>query len=62
MLFCEGDRIAIMAHGQLRTVGSSMFLKNRFGVGYHMTVVKGAGCDGKAVAQFIQQHVPECQV
>ncbi len=29
-----GDRIAIMAEGQLRTAGSSMFLKTRFGVGY----------------------------
>uniref|UniRef100_A0AC34Q2Q7 ABC transporter domain-containing protein n=1 Tax=Panagrolaimus sp. JU765 TaxID=591449 RepID=A0AC34Q2Q7_9BILA len=34
-----GDRIAIMAHGQLQCVGSSMFLKNLYGAGYHLTVV-----------------------
>jgi ATP-binding cassette, subfamily A (ABC1), member 3 len=34
-----GDRIAIMAHGQLQCCGSSMFLKNIYGAGYHLTVV-----------------------
>ncbi len=27
-----GDRIGIMAHGELRCVGTSLFLKNRYGV------------------------------
>jgi len=27
-----GDRIAIMAHGQIRCCGSSLFLKSRYGV------------------------------
>ena len=35
-----GDRIAIMAHGRLQCVGSSLFLKSRYGVGYTLTVVK----------------------
>lgn len=35
-----GDRIAIMAEGQLRCVGSSLFLKREFGVGYNLTVAK----------------------
>lgn len=30
------DRKAIMSRGTLRCVGSSLFLKNRFGVGYHL--------------------------
>jgi ABC-type multidrug transport system ATPase subunit len=33
-----GDRIAVMSKGRLQTVGSSMFLKKRFGVGYQLTV------------------------
>ena len=32
------DRKLIMLHGKLRTAGSSMFLKNRFGVGYYLTM------------------------
>ena len=35
-----GDRIGIMAKGQLMCLGSSLFLKNRFGVGYKITFVK----------------------
>ena len=35
-----GDRIAIMGDGKLRCCGSSLFLKNLFGVGYNMTIEK----------------------
>ncbi|GMT18443.1 hypothetical protein PFISCL1PPCAC_9740, partial [Pristionchus fissidentatus] len=34
-----GDRIAIMAHGQLQCCGSGMFLKKHYGAGYHLTIV-----------------------
>ena len=36
-----GDRIAIMAEGQLRCVGSPLFLKKTYGVGYQLTIEKG---------------------
>ena len=35
-----GDRIAIMAEGQVCCCGSSMFLKKRYGAGYTLTAVK----------------------
>lgn len=35
-----GDRIGIMARGKMTALGSSIFLKNRFGLGYNLTVVK----------------------
>ena len=35
-----GDRIGIMTAGKMTCLGSSMFLKSRFGAGYVMTVVK----------------------
>jgi ATP-binding cassette, subfamily A (ABC1), member 5 len=31
------DRKAIVSKGKLRCMGSSLFLKNRFGLGYHLT-------------------------
>ena len=34
-----GDRIAIMAHGRLRAIGTSMQLKTRFGNGYRVSIV-----------------------
>lgn len=33
------DRKAIVSKGKLRCLGSSLFLKNRFGLGYHLTLV-----------------------
>jgi ABC-type multidrug transport system ATPase subunit len=33
-----GDRIAIMSQGQIKCVGSSLFLKNKFGVGYLLQI------------------------
>ncbi|ETL98521.1 hypothetical protein L917_04425, partial [Phytophthora nicotianae] len=54
-----GDRIAIMAEGEMRCCGSSLFLKNRFGAGYNLTLVKDdAKCDDDAVAAFVQSYVP----
>lgn len=35
-----GDRIAIISQGKLCTVGTSLFLKNRFGSGYYLTLVR----------------------
>lgn len=34
------DRIAILSKGELQTLGTSMFLKNRFGVGYRLNLEK----------------------
>lgn len=41
-----GDRIAIMAHGRLQCVGSSLFLKGVYGVGYTLTIVKKQATEG----------------
>ena len=35
-----GDRIGVMHEGKMTCIGSPMFLKNRFGVGYVMTIEK----------------------
>ena len=46
-----GDRIAIMAEGKLQCVGSALFLKGAYGVGYTLTIVKQRrdtrGADGE---------------
>ncbi|GMF13570.1 unnamed protein product [Phytophthora lilii] len=58
-----GDRIAIMAEGEMRCCGSSLFLKNRFGAGYNLTLVKDdAKCDDDAVAAFVTSYVPAAQL
>lgn len=35
-----GDRIGIMTAGVISCLGTSMFLKQKFGVGYNMTMLK----------------------
>ncbi|KAH7491511.1 hypothetical protein KRP22_003026 [Phytophthora ramorum] len=55
-----GDRIAILADGQLRCAGSSLFLKNRFGAGYNLTMIKtsNGSCDVHLVQSFLKKYVP----
>ena len=38
-----GDRICIMAEGNVQCCGSSLFLKNKFGVGYNLVLAKKGG-------------------
>jgi ATP-binding cassette, subfamily A (ABC1), member 3 len=50
-----GDRIAILGHGKLICCGSSVFLKNTFGIGYTLTIVKkDLAVDSKSKFFFIQ--------
>ena len=57
-----GDRIAIMAQGSIQCVGSPLFLKTHYGVGYSLTLVKDANCDEDAVQATIAQHVPKAEL
>lgn len=57
-----GDRIAIMAEGNIKCCGSSLFLKNKYGVGYHMVIVKEPNCDVSRVAAVVNNHVPTAKL
>jgi ABC-type multidrug transport system ATPase subunit len=50
-----GDRIAIMAEGQLRCLGSSLFLKKTYGVGYQLTIEKKPLPAYKAIADVASE-------
>ncbi|XP_048758710.2 phospholipid-transporting ATPase ABCA3-like isoform X2 [Ostrea edulis] len=52
-----GDRIAIMADGILKCCGSSLFLKNKYGAGYHMVIVKEPHCDVDQVTTTVKKYV-----
>lgn len=62
-----GDRIAIMAEGELQCCGSALFLKNRFGAGYRITCARQKGiparpAGGDSVADVVMRHVPQAEV
>ncbi|XP_010774590.1 ATP-binding cassette sub-family A member 1-like, partial [Notothenia coriiceps] len=46
-----GDRIAIISHGKLCCVGSSLYLKNQLGTGYYLTLVKREGAGRTSVSR-----------
>ena len=48
-----GDRIGIMAHGKMMCLGSSLFLKNRFGAGYKLTMVKTSKKKNKKIGRYL---------
>ncbi|PIN24569.1 Lipid exporter ABCA1 [Handroanthus impetiginosus] len=52
-----GDRIAIMANGSLKCCGSSFFLKQQYGVGYTLTLVKTTPT-ASAAADIVYSHIP----
>ena len=49
-----GDRIGIMTGGKMTCLGSSMFLKSRFGVGYVMTIVKGSPLPNTKILPYLK--------
>ncbi|CAI5452156.1 unnamed protein product [Caenorhabditis angaria] len=59
-----GDRIVIMAHGQLECCGSPMFLKKQYGDGYHLTIVyeSSENADVAKTTSIISQYIPNIEV
>lgn len=51
-----GDRIAIMSKGTLKVLGTSVELKNSFGVGYYFVFVKKEGCDSSYISNLVSKH------
>jgi ATP-binding cassette subfamily A (ABC1) protein 3 len=55
-----GDRIGIMGEGKLICCGSSVFLKNKFGVGYNLTLVKeDTNVDSTPILNLVHAAIPE---
>eukprot|EP00475_Leptophrys_vorax_P005671 TRINITY_DN13418_c0_g2_i1.p1 TRINITY_DN13418_c0_g2~~TRINITY_DN13418_c0_g2_i1.p1 ORF type:complete len:1145 (+),score=272.12 TRINITY_DN13418_c0_g2_i1:223-3435(+) len=60
-----GDRIVIMSQGRIICGGSSLFLKNLYGVGYTMTITKAdkAPLDiNNRLVSAVKSHVPTADI
>ncbi|CAO1409831.1 unnamed protein product [Diamesa hyperborea] len=57
-----GDRIAIISDGKLKTVGSSSFLKKRFGTGYHLVCVKSFHCQPQIILDLLKSFVHDTRM
>nr|CAD7432558.1 unnamed protein product [Timema monikensis] len=54
-----GDFIAIMDHGRVHCYGTSLFLKNIYGTGYHLKLMRQETCDVARITRLIQEMVPQ---
>nr|CAD7412845.1 unnamed protein product [Timema cristinae] len=54
-----GDFIAIMDHGRVHCYGTSLFLKNIYGTGYHLKLMRQETCDVARITRLIQETVPQ---
>jgi len=52
-----GDRIGIMAEGDVQCTGSSLFLKNRYGVGYNLVIAKKTRDPAPQVDKFVFDNI-----
>ena len=50
-----GDRIGIMAKGKVLCLGSSLFLKNRYGAGYKLTMVKKFKTENLKIKPYLEE-------
>ncbi|XP_067140472.1 phospholipid-transporting ATPase ABCA3-like isoform X3 [Centruroides vittatus] len=57
-----GDRIAIMANGEIKCCGTSLFLKGKFGGGYNLTVVKESNCISERICNLVYETVPDSEL
>ena len=56
-----GDRIGIMSHGKMLCCGTPDFLKNKFGEGYNLVVVKDNREDNQQLESFVLNNIPQSQ-
>ncbi|XP_031699079.1 cholesterol transporter ABCA5 isoform X1 [Anarrhichthys ocellatus] len=56
------DRKAVISQGQLKCVGSSMYLKVKCGVGYHLRMSVNEGCEAEKISSVVNQHVPKAKL
>lgn len=61
-----GDRVCIMNHGVLHACGSSSFLKDKFGCGYHLMFSSNtsefSATEAGVIAQTVQRVIPQATI
>ena len=57
MFLCDYVLTTTTTQGSLYCVGSSMFLKKQFGIGYHMTIVKQDSFSTEIFSNFVTSYI-----
>ena len=53
------DRKAVLSKGKVQCIGSSLFLKSHFGLGYHLNITVQEGSDVNAIHELVKRFIPE---
>uniref|UniRef100_A0AC11BJ09 ATP binding cassette subfamily A member 9 n=1 Tax=Ovis aries TaxID=9940 RepID=A0AC11BJ09_SHEEP len=56
------DRKVFMSNGRLKCAGSSLFLKKRWGIGYHLSLHLNETCDPDSVTSIVKHHIPDAKL
>ncbi|XP_048344338.1 cholesterol transporter ABCA5 isoform X1 [Sphaerodactylus townsendi] len=52
------DRKAVISQGMLKCVGSSFFLKTKWGIGYRLSMHIDRYCNTEGTSSLVRQHIP----
>ncbi|XP_053367229.1 ATP-binding cassette sub-family A member 5 [Clarias gariepinus] len=56
------DRKAVISQGLLKCVGSSLYLKTKCGVGYHLRMSVTETCEVDSLTSLVKQHVSKAEL
>ncbi|XP_006872355.1 PREDICTED: ATP-binding cassette sub-family A member 5 [Chrysochloris asiatica] len=56
------DRKAVISQGMLKCVGSSLFLKSKWGIGYRLSMYIDRYCATESLSSMVKQHIPGATV
>uniref|UniRef100_A0A2K6LSR3 ATP binding cassette subfamily A member 10 n=1 Tax=Rhinopithecus bieti TaxID=61621 RepID=A0A2K6LSR3_RHIBE len=56
------DRKVFLSKGKLKCAGSSLFLKRKWGIGYHLSLHRNEMCDTEKITSLIKQHIPDAKL
>ncbi|XP_053939049.1 ATP-binding cassette sub-family A member 10 isoform X2 [Cuculus canorus] len=54
----HADRKAFLSNGRLKCVGSSLYLKRKWGIGYHLRMRINDLCDPELTSSLVKQYIP----
>ncbi|XP_039085745.1 ATP-binding cassette sub-family A member 8 [Hyaena hyaena] len=56
------DRKVFLSCGKLKCAGSSLFLKKKWGIGYHLSLQLNEMCVQEKITSLVKQHIPDAKL
>ncbi|XP_047291062.1 ATP-binding cassette sub-family A member 9 isoform X4 [Homo sapiens] len=56
------DRKVFISNGKLKCAGSSLFLKKKWGIGYHLSLHLNERCDPESITSLVKQHISDAKL